>query len=66
MVLPRIEAALAPFNARPHWGKLFTMPAAHVRSLYPRLPEFQQLVRAHDPRGKFANDFINSYVMGAD
>ncbi len=24
-VLPVIEKELAPFNARPHWGKLFTI-----------------------------------------
>jgi xylitol oxidase len=33
-LLPVIEAELAPFHARPHWGKLFTTsPAAGCRSL---------------------------------
>src|SRR5690606_19968818 len=43
MLLPQIEARLAPFKARPHWGKLFTMTSAHLQSLYPKLPDFQNL-----------------------
>jgi hypothetical protein len=39
-VLPGIEDALAPFEPRPHWGKVFTMPPDVVRSRYPRLAEF--------------------------
>jgi xylitol oxidase len=31
-VLPQIEAALEPFEPRPHWGKLFTIPGAKVES----------------------------------
>jgi xylitol oxidase len=34
-LLPRIEEALAPFEARPHWGKLFAMAPERLRSLYP-------------------------------
>jgi hypothetical protein len=37
-----IELALAPFNARPHWGKLFTphyMTKERVAQLYPELPK---------------------------
>jgi xylitol oxidase len=64
-VLPRIEAALAPFAARPHWGKLFTMPPARVRALYPKLPDFQRLLRAADPQGKFCNAFLERYIVGA-
>lgn len=56
-LLPRIEAALLPFAARPHWGKLFTMGAADIASVYPRLQEFVQLRRAADPAGKFLNAF---------
>jgi xylitol oxidase len=65
-VLPLIEAQLAPFGARPHWGKLFTMPPAQLQSLYEKLPDFQQLLRHYDPQGKFRNRFLNSYIFGAD
>ena len=61
-ILPRVEAALAPFEARPHWGKLFTMPWPDVRARYPRLPDFALLVRAADPAGKFQNPFVRSLL----
>ncbi|MCA9995670.1 MAG: FAD-binding protein [Anaerolineales bacterium] len=62
-VLPHIEAALAPFNGRPHWGKLFTMPAAQIHPYYPRLGDFQTLRRQLDPNGKFSNPFLEA-VLG--
>ena len=65
-VLPMIEVQLARFNARPHWGKLFTMESDQVQSLYAKLPEFKQLLEHHDPQGKFRNDFINTYILGVD
>jgi xylitol oxidase len=62
-LLPRIEGALAPFDARPHWGKLFTMAPERVQALYPRLPEFRELLRRYDPNGKFRNEFLDAYVL---
>ncbi|HEX8834576.1 MAG TPA: FAD-binding protein [Abditibacteriaceae bacterium] len=62
-VLPLIERALAPFEARPHWGKLFTMPAEQLQPLYERLPEFRQLVHRHDPDGKFRNSYLDAYIL---
>ncbi|WP_244935822.1 FAD-binding protein [Paenibacillus glycanilyticus] len=62
-VLPLIEAKLEKFNARPHWGKVFTMPAERIQSLFEKLPEFRELMLECDPDGKFRNDFINEYVM---
>ena len=63
-LLPLLEDDLAPLDARPHWGKLFTMPAERVRSLYPRLPDFQRLLRHYDPQGKFRNSFLDTYIFG--
>jgi xylitol oxidase len=62
-VLPIIEKQLAPFDARPHWGKLFTVPSAQLQSLYEKLPDFQQLLLHCDPEGKFRNAFMNEYMM---
>ena len=31
-ILPLIEEKLAPFGARPHWAKLFTIPPAQLKS----------------------------------
>lgn len=56
-VLPLIEAALVPFEPRPHWGKLFTLPSAQLQARYPRLADFRALARDLDPQGKFRNAF---------
>jgi xylitol oxidase len=63
-VLPLIEAQLAPFSARPHWGKLFTMPPAQVQSRYKKLPDFQQLLQHYDAQGKFRNAFLERLILG--
>ncbi|MCW2878282.1 MAG: FAD-binding protein [Sphaerisporangium sp.] len=62
-VLGMIEERLAPFEPRPHWGKLFTMPPEALRSQYERLPDFQALARRYDPAGRFTNEFIGKYVL---
>ncbi len=62
-LLPKIEARLAPFGARPHWAKLFTIPPATLRSRYPKHAEFQALLRKQDPKGKFRNQFINHNIF---
>jgi alditol oxidase len=53
-VLPRIEEALAPFEPRPHWGKVFVESPAHR---YPRLPAFRALRHRLDPDRVFGNAF---------
>ena len=63
-LLPVIEKELAPFNPRPHWGKLFTMTPAQLRSSYEKLPAFVRLSRQYDPHGKFCNEFLNANVFG--
>ena len=62
-LLPVIEKELSPFQPRPHWGKLFTLPAAELRSRYEKLPDFIQLAAKYDPKGKFRNDFLNTKVF---
>ncbi len=57
-LLPLMEEQLAPFNAKPHWAKLFTTPPARLRSLYPKFTAFEQLLNDYDPAGKFRNDFL--------
>ncbi|MGR3812201.1 D-arabinono-1,4-lactone oxidase [Jiulongibacter sp. NS-SX5] len=58
-LLPKIEAALQPFNVKPHWGKLFTMAPKTLQSKYNRLNDFKALVAEYDPKGKFRNEFID-------
>jgi xylitol oxidase len=63
-VLPVIEQGLAPFDARPHWGKLFTMSQERLQALYEKLPDFQTMLRRYDPEGKFRNAFLDRYIFG--
>ena len=63
-VLAELEPALAPFAARPHWGKLFLAGASTIATLYERLPDFARLVAQHDPRGAFRNDWLEDRVLG--
>ncbi|MDB5242704.1 MAG: FAD-binding protein [Spirosoma sp.] len=63
-VLPQIEQALAPFGARPHWGKLFTMAPATLQSRYEKWPDFLKVLREYDPKGKFRNAFLDKNIYG--
>lgn len=63
-VLPLIEQQLAPFNARPHWAKLFTMAPARVQVMYDKLADFEELAKHYDPHGKFRNEFLNTEIYG--
>jgi xylitol oxidase len=63
-LMPVIEKELAPFNARPHWGKLFTTSPAQLRTIYKKLPEFIALCKHYDPQGKFRNEFLNLNIFG--
>ena len=60
--LPTLEATLAPFQPRPHWGKLFGIAPAQVQARYARLADFQALAHTYDPQGKFRNAFLDAYL----
>ena len=62
-VLPEIEAKLARFQVRPHWGKIFTMDAKTLQSRYPEMPRYRELAARLDPQGKFRNDFLNRNIF---
>ncbi|UTA69394.1 FAD-binding protein [Emticicia sp. 21SJ11W-3] len=64
-LLPLIEQQLAPFNARPHWGKLFTLSPEVLQSRIARLADFKKLMAHYDPDEKFRNEFINQNLFGA-
>jgi len=63
-VLPRVEAALAPFHARPHWAKLFTMSYEQLQLLYEKWPDFHRLLQHYDLQGKFRNEFLDRFIFG--
>ena len=61
-VMPQIEAKLAPFQARPHWAKVFSMDTAALAPLYPRFQDFRALAKQYDPKGRFRNRFMRDHV----
>ena len=64
-LLPVIEKELAPFKARPHWGKLFTTSPDKLKSVYKKLPDFIQLCEKYDPQGKFRNEFLSTNIFSS-
>ena len=62
-LLPDIQAKLAPFQARPHWAKIFTVDGKTLNSRYPEMQRYRDLAAKLDPQGKFRNDFLNRTVF---
>jgi xylitol oxidase len=63
-VVRAVEAALEPFEPRPHWGKVFELAPGMVRGRYPRIDDFAALARELDPAGKFSNVFVRDVLGG--
>lgn len=61
-VLKAVEEQLAPFDPRPHWGKVFDMDPDIVRSRYARMPDFTALASRFDRTGKLRNAFVDRFV----
>ncbi|MDZ5661825.1 D-arabinono-1,4-lactone oxidase [Nocardioides sp. S-58] len=56
--LRSVDALLADFDARVHWGKLHFMTPERLHALYPRAADFIALRRELDPEGMFLNDHL--------
>jgi len=63
-LLPVIEKELAPFNPKPHMGKLFTMSPSKLAARYKKINDFKKMVAQYDPNGKFRNEFLEQNVYG--
>lgn len=61
-ILPQLDDALAPFQARPHWGKLFSTTPERLAAAYPRLGDFRTLADRLDPTGTFRNDVTDLWL----
>ena len=57
-LLREIEGALAPFEARPHWGKLHGFTREQLAPLYPHLDDFVALARQCDPDHVLSNAYL--------
>ena len=60
-VVRAVEEALAPFDPRPHWGKVFYQEAI---GCYERMPDFRRLAAELDPGGKFRNTALDRHIFG--
>ena len=58
------ESIAAEHQGRPHWGKLHTLKAEQLRSLYPRFDHFIQIRDRLDPGRTFNNAYLRS-VLGS-
>lgn len=56
--LRSVDALLAQFGARVHWGKLHFLDRERLRALYPEADEFIAVRRELDPEGVFLNDHL--------
>jgi FAD/FMN-containing dehydrogenase len=56
--LRSVDALLAEFDARVHWGKLHFMTPERLHALYPRAADFIAIRRELDPDGVFLNDHL--------
>jgi xylitol oxidase len=61
-VLDLVEQRLAPYGARPHWGKIFVNGVGSLDALYDRMGDFRALAATCDPHRKFANEFLDRHV----
>ncbi|MGH1490799.1 MAG: D-arabinono-1,4-lactone oxidase [Acidimicrobiales bacterium] len=61
-LLPDVEAALEPYEPRPHWGKLFAFDDVEAR--FARAADFVALAKRYDPSGKFWNPFLDQLYRG--
>jgi FAD/FMN-containing dehydrogenase len=56
--LRSVDALLAEFDARVHWGKLHFLSRDRLRALYPHADDFIAVRRQFDPDGMFLNDHL--------
>lgn len=57
------EAVFDRFDGRPHWGKRHFQTARTLRGRYPEWDRFAEVRRRFDPKGVFANDYLDR-VLG--
>jgi FAD/FMN-containing dehydrogenase len=56
--LRSVDALLAGYGARVHWGKLHFLTPERLHELYPRAGDFIALRRELDPGGVFLNEHL--------
>jgi FAD-linked oxidoreductase len=59
-----VEAVMDDLEGRPHWGKIHFQDAATLAGRYPQWDRFQTVRGKLDPKGRFANAYLDR-VLGA-
>jgi FAD-linked oxidoreductase len=59
----RFESIVAEVAGRPHWGKMHSLDAARLGSLYPRFGDFRRVRAEVDPERRFGNAYLTR-VLG--
>ena len=62
-LLPKIEAKLSPFKAKPHWGKINTISKEALSKRYAKWQDFQKLRKEFDPENKWSNPFLKRFGL---
>ena len=60
-----VEPIFLAHGGRPHWGKLHSLDANALRTLYPRWDQFQAVRRRMDPDGLFLNAYLRKIHEGS-
>jgi FAD-linked oxidoreductase len=58
-----LEAVMADYGGRPHWGKMHSLTASRLRVLYPQFDQFLAVRDKADPDGIFRNHYLDR-VLG--
>ena len=58
--LRSVDALLAEFDARVHWGKLHFLTPERLHALYPKADDFIAIRRELDPHGLFLNQHLQA------
>ena len=54
-IIAKVEAALTPFDYRPHWGKVYTTTFQEAVSKFSESAKFKEVMESLDPTRKFEN-----------
>jgi len=64
LIFDIVEPIFQKYKGRPHWGKMHSMKASQLRSLYPKWDDFLRLRQQLDPERKFLNPYLEQLFLG--
>lgn len=62
-LIPMIENELAPFDVKPHWGKLFSVDSKTLNRRYPKMGNFLAMAEKYDPNKKLKNAYLERNIF---